>query len=110
MTLNEPQVYIDHGHRNAVHAPGLTLTTREQFLPVTTPCWPTEKPSRSCGHRAASQDALALPSWSSHIPATDSPEDYAAAEKVQKSVEFGNHFNNAWWFEPACLGHYPEPA
>ena len=42
------------------------------------------------------------------IPATDSPEDYAAAEKVQKSVEFGNHFNNAWWFEPACLGHYPE--
>ena len=32
ITLNEPQVYIDHGHATAVHAPGLTLSLREQLL------------------------------------------------------------------------------
>ena len=32
ITLNEPQVYIDLGHRTGIHAPGLTLSRREQLI------------------------------------------------------------------------------
>ena len=109
MTLNEPQVYIDHGHRNAVHAPGLTLTTREQLLAGHHTLLAHGKAVQVLRASCSKPGRIGIaPVGQATIPATDSPEDYAAAEKVQKSVEFGNHFNNAWWFEPACLGHYPE--
>ena len=36
------------------------------------------------------------------------PATIDAARHATNRVERGNHFNNAWWYDPICLGAYPE--
>ena len=109
ITLNEPQVYIDHGHATAVHAPGLTLSLREQLLAG-------HNTMRAHGLavsalRAASPQACRIGYTGvgcSVCPMDDDPATIDAARRATNKVERGNHFNNAWWYDPICLGSYPE--
>lgn len=109
ITLNEPQVYIDHGHATGVHAPGLTLSVREQLLAG-------HNTMRAHGLavaalRAASPQACRIgytAVGACACPMDDDPATVEAARRETNRVVKGNHFNNAWWFDPICLGKYPE--
>ncbi len=109
ITLNEPQVYIQHGHRDGGHAPGVKLTLREQLLAG-------HNTMRAHGHavraiRAASPGPANIGYTAvgcAACPADDRPETIEAARIGSTSVYADHHFNNPWWMDPVCLGRYPE--
>ena len=111
-TLNEPQCFIGFGHRDAIQAPGLTLSRGEVLR---------------AGHHALLAHGRAVqvirgvakgpvrvgyaPVGWSKIPASDSAADVEAARRatfaVTKATE-DEPINNAWWMDPVYLGRYPE--
>jgi beta-glucosidase len=109
MTLNEPQVFIGHGHYDGRHAPGLRFSLSEMLR---------------CGHNAllahgrsvsAIRAAARLPARVGFapmgfpkLPASESPADIAAARESMYSVVQPNHWNLTWWTDPVLLGQYPE--
>jgi beta-glucosidase len=109
MTLNEPQVFVGHGHYDGRHAPGLTFSLREMLR---------------CGHHALLAHGRAVaairaesrgparigfaPMGFPKLPASESAADVAAAREAMYSVVQPNHWNLTWWTDPVILGHYPE--
>ncbi|MGH8045657.1 MAG: glycoside hydrolase family 1 protein, partial [Chthoniobacterales bacterium] len=110
MTLNEPQVFIGHGHCHGIHAPGLKLETPQLLR---------------AAHHTLLAHGLAVQAIRSGAKATPSvgwapvgvphfPEDESSAadiEAARTSSMRGTHdnlWNNTWWADPALLGHYPE--
>jgi len=109
MTLNEPQVFVGHGHYDGRHAPGLKYSLGEMLR---------------CAHhallahgrgvqavRAASPRPARIgfaPMGFPKLPASDSAEDRAAAREQMYAVTEPNHWNLTWWADPVLLGHYPE--
>jgi beta-glucosidase len=109
MTLNEPQCFIGLGLGTGVHAPGDKLGLKEVL---------------TAGHHALMAHGKAVqviragarkpPSigWApvgvTHVPATDSPADIAAARAATFSVTTRDCWSNTWWADPVFFGHYPE--
>ncbi len=109
ITINEPQCFIGMGHLTGEHAPGLKLGLPEVLL---------------AGHHAMMAHGLAVQTirararkkpvigWAPvgvvYYPATDSPEDRAAALRGMGAVYEGGVWNNRWWADPIMLGSYPE--
>ena len=109
MTLNEPQVFVGHGHYDGRHAPGLKFSLGEMLR---------------CGHhallahgrgvqalRASSPRPARIgfaPMGFPKLPASDSAEDRAAAREQMYAVTEPNHWNLTWWADPVLLGRYPE--
>jgi len=109
MTLNEPQCFVDLGHRQGIHAPGVKLPF-DQLLKI--------------AHNVLLSHGLAVQQIRAHAkstptvgfafvghtstPATNSPADIAAARHAMFTVREKNFFNNTWWADPIFLGHYPE--
>jgi beta-glucosidase len=109
ITLNEPQVFVGHGHYDGRHAPGLKFSLAEMLR---------------CGHhalvahgravqaiRAASPRPARIgfaPMGFPKIPASDSAADLKAARELMYSVQQPNHWNLVWWADPVFRGHYPE--
>src|SRR6187399_1061964 len=108
ITLNEPQVFVGHGHYDGRHAPGLKFSMGEMLR---------------CAHhallahgrgvqavRAASPRPARIgfaPMGFPKLPASDSAEDRAAAREQMFSVTEPNHWNLTWWADPVFLGQYP---
>ena len=109
MPFNEPQCFIDLGHRVGEHAPGLNLPT-DQLLRAAH--------HSLLGHGRVVQTIRArskLPSivgtvlvGVTKIPATDSAEDEAAARAVTCGVLTPDLWNNTWFADPLLIGQYPE--
>jgi beta-glucosidase len=109
ITLNEPQVFVGHGHYDGRHAPGLQFSLSEMLR---------------CGHNALLAHGRAVaairassrtparvgfaPMGFPKLPASESPADVAAARESMYSVAQPNHWNLTWWADPVLLGHYPE--
>ena len=111
MTLNEPQCFIGLGHRQGSHAPGLKLD------------WPDVL--RTAHHsllahglavQTLRETCKAKPSigWAPvgvvKYPASDDPKDLDAARAATWSAEEKSLWNNSFFSDPVCLGHYPEDA
>jgi beta-glucosidase len=109
ITLNEPQVFVGHGHYDGRHAPGLQFSLREMLR---------------CGHHALLAHGRAVaairaesrgparigfaPMGFPKLPATESAADIDAARELMYSVVQPNHWNLTWWTDPVILGRYPE--
>ena len=107
MTFNEPQVFVDAGHREGRHAPGNQLRFREVL--------------QACHHvllahglaiqamRAARPTAklsiapVALPV----VPPPGQAADYELLSHAMFRTAARNLRTNAWWLDPLLLGHYP---
>ena len=109
ITLNEPQVYIQHGHRDGSHAPGLQLPLRDQLVAA-------HNTMRAHGHsvqaiRAASPGPAVIGYTgvgAAGCPVDLDPANVEAARRATNGVDPEHHFNNVWWYDPVCLGRYPE--
>ena len=109
MTINEPQVFINHGHHIGTHAPGLKLGFPDVLR---------AGHNTLLGHGKAVQTIRAYSRTKCRIglapvgvvcsPATDSPEDINAARKAMFSIGSKAARNNTWWMDPIFLGKYPE--
>ncbi|GMV25789.1 MAG: beta-glucosidase [Phycisphaerae bacterium] len=111
MTINEPQIFIGHGHRDGTHAPGLKLSTADRL-------------KASCNvllahglSAAAIREHAPRPvqvGWAvcgrADYPATNSPQDIEAARLAFNSVTADDAWSNTFWADPACLGRFPADA
>ena len=107
-TLNEIQCFIGFGHRDAIQAPGLTLSRREWLRAGHHALLAHGRAVQVIRSRAKSKCRVGFPAvgWSK-MPATDSPEDIEAARAATFAVT-DEMINNAWWMDPVYLGRYPE--
>lgn len=108
MTLNEPQVFIGHGHFDGRHAPGLSMSMAEMLR---------------CGHHALLAHGRAVrairaespgpakvgfaPMGFPKLPASESEADVAAARELMVAAP-ATHWNLTWWTDPVIFGRYPE--
>lgn len=109
MTLNEPQVFIGAGHYEGRHAPGDQLAFREVL-----------RAGHHCllAHGRAVQAIRAnarvtpeigmAPVGLPKCPASDRPEDVAAARAATFACAERTTWTNTWWMDPVFLGAYPE--
>ncbi|MFN7020336.1 MAG: GH1 family beta-glucosidase [Phycisphaerales bacterium] len=109
MTINEPQVYIGLGHAEGKHAPGVKLSFRECLQASHHTLLAHGRGVQTL--RAAGGPNLRV-GWApiGHIvcPASDSPEDVEAARAAMFTITRRDFWNNTWFGDPVCLGHYPE--
>jgi beta-glucosidase len=108
MTLNEPQCFVWLGHQQGIHAPGVKLPQRDVL---------TVAHHALMSHGAAVQSLRAnckakpMIGWAPcgivKFPTTDSERDITAARDGTMSVGT-DLWNNTWFSDPVCLGHYPE--
>jgi beta-glucosidase len=109
ITLNEPQVYIQHGHREGIHAPGLKLPLRDQLLAGHNTMRAHGKAVQAI--RAASPTPSIIGYTAvgcASCPMDLDPATIDAARDATNGVDASHHFNNTWWFDPVCRGRYPE--
>ncbi len=109
ITINEPQIFVPFGHGDGTHAPGTKLPMADRLL---------------AGHHALMAHGRAVsvirerakrppmvgwaPIGRARIPATEAPEDLAAAREATLGVLHKDFWNNTWFADPVCLGRYPE--
>jgi len=109
MTINEPQVFLQLGHADGTHAPGLKLSLGEQLLAAHNSL---RAHGRSVQVIRAESGLQAKIGWApvGHItfPINDAPADVEAARRATFSITKPNLWNNTWFGDPVCLGCYPE--
>jgi len=109
MTLNEPQVFIDVGHRTGRHAPGLQLGFRDVLTAAHNSLLAHGKSVQVIRARARKKPVIgAAPVGVTVIPAADSPQNIETARRRMFSVQGKNCMNNTWFADPMVLGNYPE--
>ncbi len=100
LIFNEPWVFTILGHMWGIHAPGLrdpALALRTTHV-ANLAQGMAARAMRATGKVEALGSAFNM-TWM--YPATDSPEDRAAAERMHA-------FTNIWFLEPALHGRYPD--
>lgn len=108
-TLNEPQVYLGHGHHDGHHAPGLTLPLSQVLLAGHHTLLGHGKAVQAM--RAAAKKPLSLsyaPAAMPKLPQTDSAGDIDFARRAMFAVDRPNAWVNSWWMDPVIFGAYPE--
>ncbi len=109
MTINEPQVFIGLGHRDGTHAPGVKLTQAEWLLAGHHVLLSHGRAVRVLRERAKKPAQIGwAPVGSVSYPATGSKEDVDAARQATFTIKRNDTWNNTWWADPVCLGHYPD--
>lgn len=108
MTLNEPQVYLALGHMDAKHAPGLKLTFAEGLKAAHHTLLAH---GRGVQALRAAVPGKAIIGWApvGHVScaATTDDRDIEAARRAMFAVKRKDFWNNTWFADPVCLGHYP---
>ncbi len=114
ITINEPQVYIGHGHVMGQHAPGLKLSRRESLLAAHHTLLAHGRAAQVIRDRAKTDPVVGwAPVGDVVSPADDSPESIEAARSLMFTVRDPDGswaFNNTWFGDAAILGRYPEDA
>ncbi|MEM7629466.1 MAG: GH1 family beta-glucosidase [Planctomycetota bacterium] len=111
MTLNEPQVFLCHGHIDGIHAPGMKYSRPDALLATHHALMAHGRSVQAIRARARSTPTVGwAPVGETRIPATESKADIDAARKSMFSVEDrpGWMFNNTWFSDPVVFGHYPD--
>jgi len=109
MTQNEPQCYIGLGHLTGEHAPGVKLGFADVLQAAHNSLLAHGKAVQVIRSRAKRKPCVgAALVGVTRIPATESPEDIAAARQATFSVTERNCSNNTWFADPMLLGKYSE--
>jgi beta-glucosidase len=109
ITLNEPQCFIGMGHLDGTHAPGLQMGMAEVLLAAHHCLLAHGQAVQVIRARARTTPLISAAQASLvSIPATDRPEDIAAARNSMFSIREQRVFNNSWFSDPMILGRYPE--
>jgi len=109
ITHNEPQCTIGKGHLEGGHAPGDKLATREWLLAAHNLLLSHGKAVQTIRSHSPSPCQVGwAPVGCAGIPATDAPQDVAAAQGGTYAVNWKNTWNMTWWNDPVFFGAYPE--
>ncbi len=111
MTINEPQVFLDHGHISGTHAPGMKYSRPDALLASHHVLLAHGRAVIALRERCAEKPVIGwAPVGVCSCPASDDPRDVEAARQATLGVHGGAGwaFNNAWFSDAAVLGRYPE--
>jgi beta-glucosidase len=109
MTLNEPQVFINHGHQMGTHAPGLKLGFQDVLRTAHNTLLAHGKGIQTIrAYTKTKCQAGLAPVAVVYTPETDSPGDIDAARKATFTIKTKDTWNNTWWLDPIYMGKYPE--
>lgn len=107
MTLNEPQCFIDLGHREGRHAPGISLPFNQLLLAAHNVLLAHGRAVRVLRDTCKKAPIIGFaPVGTVKIPAAGS--DIELARRKTFEVDGLNLFGNTWWADPVYLGQYPE--
>lgn len=109
ITLNEPQVFIEFGHRTGIHAPGLEL----EFSKILQICHNVllahGKAVETIRNHALKKPLVGIaPVGIIGVPVSESENDIQAARRATYRIDKNSCWNNIWFDDPAILGGYPE--
>lgn len=111
ITLNEPQVFLEMGHRTGIHAPGLKLG-RADLLRAAHHVLLAH--GQSVQVLRAHCEARPTVGWAPvgivRYPAQDDAEHLAAAQRAMWTTQRNSLWSNTYFSDPVCLGKYPEDA
>ncbi|MEF3308099.1 GH1 family beta-glucosidase [Paenibacillus sp. GYB004] len=112
ITLNEPPVFINLGHKTGKHAPGLQLPLQEVLQAAHHAMLGHGKAVQAIRHNAKLQVQVGYaPNTQVPIPNTDSLEDIEAARFKMFEIQTKQDTNLASLFvDPVVLGDYPQSA
>lgn len=109
MTINEPQIYVGHGHLLGTHAPGYKLPLSEVLLVGHNTLLGHGRTVQVIRAHAKSKPTVGwAPCGRVDYPATESAVDIEAARRQMFRVHTKDAWSNTWWADPVCLGRYPE--
>jgi beta-glucosidase len=109
MTINEPQVFLQMGHADGSHAPGLQLDWPELLRAAHHVLLAHGRAVQVLRSGARTPPSIGFaPVGETRMPATDRPEDIAAAGRAMFAVNTRSLWSNAWFSDPIFFGHYPE--
>jgi beta-glucosidase len=110
MTFNEPQVFLGNGHQRGTHAPGLKLGLPDILTAAHNTLRAHAKAVQALRAHAkgsACQVGIAPAFNGLAFPASDKPEDIAAAREQTFRMTELNRWNLPWLLDPILLGTYP---
>ncbi len=109
MTLNEPQCFIGGGPEGRPLQPGWDPSLAQRLLMTHHALMAHGKAAQVIRARAKRTPSVGwAPCGVTSHPATTSERDIAAARQRTMTVVDRDLWNNAWYADPVCLGHYPE--
>ena len=109
ITINEPQIFVPFGHGDGTHAPGTKLPMADRLLAGHHALLAHGRAVSVIRERATLPPMIGwAPIGRARIPATEAPEDLAAAREATLGVLHKDFWNNTWFADPVCLGRYPE--
>lgn len=111
-TINEPQCFIGLGHGNGIHAPGLKLSAKDNFLAVHHVLLAHGRAVAALRTYGGSDLQIGLAQCGGiKIPLSDSAQNIEAARKATFSVPKNAAdaiFSVALWSNPIFKGAYPK--
>lgn len=109
ITLNEPQVFIEHGHKDGIHAPGLRLDLSDLLQVCHNSLLAHGKAVKVIREHSkkAAQIGVA-PVGIIGVPCEETRENIEAARCATFGIKPDSCWNNIWFGDPMILGHYPE--
>lgn len=109
ITINEPQIFIGFGHGEGTHAPGRQLAMADRLLAGHHALLAHGRSVATIRRHAKRPPSIGwAPIGRVRFPASDHAEDITAARLATCSVLHKDFWNNTWFGDPVCLGHYPE--
>ncbi len=109
ITQNEQQCYIGFGHHTGENAPGLQLGFAEVLRAAHHTLLAHGKAVQVIRSRAKLSPTIGVaPVGVIRMPATNAPDDVAAARAATFAITGKNVWSNTWFGDPLVFGHYPE--
>lgn len=109
ITIEEPESFIDAGHREGRMAPGLKLSMEQVLEAGHHTLLAHGKSVQTIRARAKSDPHITfVPCGDIMFPASNKKEDIEAARQAYFTIDPRWTRNRAWWTDPVFLGHYPE--
>ncbi|MBC8105616.1 MAG: beta-glucosidase [Anaerolineae bacterium] len=111
VTLNEPQCFLQLGHRDGVQAPGVKLAWMDVLRGAHHSLLAHGRAVQMLREHCKIKPTIGwAPVGEVAYPATDSAKDVDAARARTYSAGKRDLWNNTLFSDPVCLGHYPDDA
>ena len=111
-TFCEPQSFVGYGYRLAKHPPLLKMSDKEYLFAIHNFFRAHGMAVRALRAAVPGAQIGITMSTTSNYPASDSPEDIAAAKMSNLDIVNDESFvtSNTYWCDPIYFGQYPEKA
>ncbi len=108
MTINEPQIFLGPSEHEGTQTTNAKKSHSERLRAAHIALLSHGRAAQAIRGNAKTKPSVGwAPIGRVKVPATDSPQDMQAAVAATHGILVKDFWNNAWFADPAILGHYP---